>query len=450
MSALRISPFISPPLYRVVPRPSQIAASVRRASAAFVGCALSLLPIHPTRAQRLSPLAAPPDWGRLARFAKTLTAEDAKSLLEGVYAPNGAAGSTVRFERRDGTAVLVAQSSPGAAVVVPLADAPAACVPAPVAWRPLPHPAPDPDCPLAGVRIALDPGHLGGPFARMEERWLQFGDAPPVREGDLTLRVAERLAPALARLGAEVLWVRSTDGPTTPLRPGDLLATAEGILRADGVTPLPNNLVPPRGDPSRERSVAWQADRLFYRVAEIRSRARRVNETLRPDLVICIHFNAEPWGDPRQPDLVDVDHLHLLVNGAYSPGDLAYDDVRFAMLLRLLSGTHPAELGVSEAVARALARATGLPPYRYSSPNALPVGHTPYLWARNLLANRIYECPVIYTEAHVMNGRPFFDRFLAGEYEGWRLFEGAWHEDLYQEYAHGIAEGLRRYCLGQE
>ena len=39
---------------------------------------------------------------------------------------------------------------------------------------------------------------------------------------------------------------------------------------------------------------------LFYRLSEIHSRARLVNESIKnTDLVICLHINAAPWKDPE-------------------------------------------------------------------------------------------------------------------------------------------------------
>ena len=111
---------------------------------------------------------------------------------------------------------------------------------------------------------------------------------------------------------------------------------------------------------------------------------------------------------PSHPVLVSVNHLHLLINGAYSSGELGFDDERFAMLWKLLNQTYPEELACSECLAESMARMTGLPPYRYSGSNAKCVGHSGYVWARNLLANRLYECPVIFIEAYVINSQEFF------------------------------------------
>jgi hypothetical protein len=92
-----------------------------------------------------------------------------------------------------------------------------------------------------------------------------------------------------------------------------------------------------------------------------------------------------------------------------------------------------------------MARVTGLPPYQYSSPNAKSVGISGYVWARNLLANRLYECPVIYIEPYVMNSQDFFARIQAGEYAGLRNFGGVMRPNIFEEYAQGVVDGLADY-----
>ncbi len=96
-----------------------------------------------------------------------------------------------------------------------------------------------------------------------------------------------------------------------------------------------------------------------------------MNAQLRPDITLCLHFNAEAWDDPKSPRLTDRNHLHLLVNGSYSQPELNYDDVRFEMLQRLLSRTHEEELPLAESSAAAMARRTQLPPYEYTTDNVL-------------------------------------------------------------------------------
>jgi hypothetical protein len=115
------------------------------------------------------------------------------------------------------------------------------------------------------------------------------------------------------------------------------------------------------------------------------------------------------------------------------------------MLLKLLNRTYPEELACSESVAASMARITGLPAYRYSTSNAKSMGSSGYVWARNLLANRLYECPVIFIEPYVMNSEEFFARFRAGEYEGLRNFGGVMRQNIFEEYVEGIVEGLAAY-----
>ena len=41
--------------------------------------------------------------------------------------------------------------------------------------------------------IAIDPGHIGGEWSQMERRHFRLGTDQPVKEGDLTYQVAQRL-----------------------------------------------------------------------------------------------------------------------------------------------------------------------------------------------------------------------------------------------------------------
>jgi hypothetical protein len=406
----------------------------------FLLCWVISLPIiRPASAEHLSPLSSAPDWKILDAFQQTITHDEFTQLLSEVYAPGVDLApwfsielTQVRISEGDGNWFTLKFSDSSTIKATPRY------------WRtvePLPS---DPDRPLSGLKVALDPGHLGGAWAKMEERWFQINDFKPVTEGDLTLRVAQLIAPRLAALGAQVLWVRSRPGPVTTLSPETLRGLAFLTLVARGVHPISQSYTGPF-DPWREHSIQWEAEKLFYRVAEIHDRATAVNTVLQPDFTLCLHFNAEPWGNPMHPTLVDTNHLHFIVNGGYSAGELAYDDVRFAMLIKLLDHSFIQEKGIAESLAAYMAPVTWLPPFHYHTHNAVPIGKTGYLWARNLLANRLYQCPVAYIECYVMNSHEFFARFQAGEYEGLRSFNGVMRKNIYEEYAEGVVEGIEAY-----
>ena len=279
----------------------------------------------------------------------------------------------------------------------------------------------------------------------MEERWFQVDDTKPIQEGDLTLQVARLLAPRLRQLGAKVSYVRNSDEPTTAKRPDDFRELARKILIKNGV-PQPRAEVLDPNDPAKEQTIRWQSEILFYRYSEIRRRAVRVNFKLHPDLVLCLHFNAEGWGDPKNPTLTDTDHLHLLVNGSYLAEELEFDDERFEMIRRLLSRAYDEELPLADAVAVAMARETGLPPYQYPSTNSTTkVGTSGYVYARNLLATRLYRCPVVYCEPYVMNSKDVFARIQVGDYEGTRNVNRVEHKSIFREYAGSVVDGLADY-----
>lgn len=414
-------------------------------------CGLALFAIHLAlsvstigAADNLGVLGARPRWKVLENYQETITHDEFARWLQTVYCTHGLPDQLISvgpdsvriLTSRDPLKYFTLRFAPDdrARATVPRLWHPAHALPAAPAGKP-----------LRGLRIALDPGHLGGPWARMEERWLQVGDTLPVTEGDLTLRVARVIAPRLRELGAKVSFVRKSTEPVTPLRPDDFKDLARKILINNGV-PQPRQELLNADDPEKEHTIRWQSEILFYRYSEIRRRAVLVNTKLHPDLVLCLHFNAEAWGDPKNPILIDHNHFHLLVNGSYLEQELELDDERFEMIRRLLSRASEEELPLAETVAANMARETGLPPYQYPTDNyATKVGTSGYVYARNLLATRLYRCPVVYCEPYVMNSREGYERMQAGDYEGTRLVHGVERKSIIREYADSVVEGLVEY-----
>lgn len=140
-------------------------------------------------------------------------------------------------------------------------------------------------------------------------------------------------------------------------------------------------------------------------------------------------------------------HFHILLNGAYTEGEVRLADQRFAMLEKLLQRTHREEAQVAKTIAEIFARRSGLPPYEYSpyGNNYRNIPGSPYLYARNLLANRLYDCPVIFMEPYVMNSIVDYARIQAGDYEGLRPINGTLKPSIFREYAGSLAVGLARH-----
>ena len=408
---------------------------------------IALAPLALARgSQPVSVLAERPEWSDLAPFQKTITRADFLRLLDTVYAPGGAWKGCIDV---DGESARIHQPGErGSDFRLEFAPSDAAAAPVPRYWTPPGARKTVPGKPLAGYTIALDPGHLGGSWAKMEERWFQISkETQPVMEGDMVWLTAQHLAERLKALGAHVQMVRNGSEPVTGERPRSLRSEARAELAREGIE-HPNEHYAGPNDLFKTQTVQWQSELLFYRISEIRARAQRINAKLQPDLVICLHCNAEEWGDPAHPQLTDKNHLHLLVNGNYHAGELALADVRHEMLLKLLSRSARVELPLSSRVASSLASATGLPPYAYHNGKGLPT-QSPYVWTRNLLASRLYRCPVLYCEPYVMNSQAVFERVQLGDYDGVKTLEGVERKSLYREYADAVAEGVARYFTEQ-
>lgn len=360
-------------------------------------------PLPPT----LANLGLLPDWSTLEKYQKTITRHTFTERLRGVYTKLGGYEEWITIHQkhaeirhRDGVFTLKfsdENAEPSGSIWN---------------WKTkeiLPHAE---ESPLLGYHIALDPGHIGGNFSMIEGRHLEYGNHAPIQEGSMTLLTAQHLKSLLEELGARVTLVRDQNEPVTPTRPSDY---------------------------TKGRSKQF-AEKLFYRTAEIRARAELVNHNIQPDLVVCLHFNAT-----GSPVPIPGQDFHILLNGAYHPGELSHEDERFQMLQRLLSGTIEEEVPIAKSVADSFVAYTELPPYEYRPDHPYSVKIADFIFARNLLANRLYQCPVIFLEPYTMNSTEFIKRHKAGDYEGYKNVDGKPRLSVYREYAQAVADGLASY-----
>lgn len=362
---------------------------------------------------RLAPLGDPPEWSKLDRFQKTMTRGEFENLLRTVYTKTDSAWRPWIEIAGDHALIRTHAADPEKNFRLDFSSSPRSLPTFGWDWARASGLPPAPEGkPLSGLHIAIDPGHIGGDFARMEERDLSYGGHDPIREGEMTLLTSQRLRPKLEALGARVTLVRERNEPVTELRPEDFSEMSESRLATE---------------------------KFFYRTAEIRARAELVNEIIRPDLVLCLHFNASGSPVPRPGQ-----DFHLLLNGAYHGSELAHDDERFQMLTKILSRVYREELPLARAFATSFAAITRLPAYQYpaDNPYAVQIDSDPFLWARNLLANRLYECPVFFFEPYTMNSPEFIERHRLGDYEGTKTVNGEERLSLFEEYAQAITAGL--------
>ena len=122
-------------------------------------------------------------------------------------------------------------------------------------------------------------------------------------------------------------------------------------------------------------------------------------------------------------------------------GELAYDDQRFELIWRLLNRWSVMEQHLAEALSHSFSQVTGMPTFSYKGPNALKIGEVPGVWARNLLANRIYRCPVVFLEPYVANSQAIYPRVQKWIKEGEGDAFG-----LVSEYTEAVLMGLQNWA----
>jgi hypothetical protein len=411
------------------------------------------LAVTQSRASGLSPLAPVPDWSALNAYQQTISRHEFARLIDSVYSPDGAFWNYADIDDRR---VVIYSDLAKAHLLFTLRFAADEASAAPLPYKYITHStSTDPARPLKGIKIALDPGHIGGDWAKLEARWFQIGDDPPVMEAQLALTTCKRLAELLEADGATVIWAKKNLEPVTSLRPEDLHREAIAALsltkpRDDPTTPsflfgirMPHLSHTTTGAATENR-VDNEAALLFYRVAEIRARGDVVNPQ-HPDLTICVHYNADDWGDPDHPTLTAHSGLIIFVNGCYEKGELVYDDYKYDMLRKLLDRTAVQEMRGCALVGQSMLDTFKYPPDVAPKFSARRVTDVPSVYTRDLLANRIYHGPVIYCEGPYMNARDAYYRIIAGDYLGMKTIQGQSVPSIYRDYANSVEKGVLKY-----
>jgi hypothetical protein len=299
------------------------------------------------------------------------------------------------------------------------------------------------DKPLNGLRVAIDPGHIGGPWAQMEERSTRYHGSAPVQEGDLNLITGRILKQELTDLGASVFEVRDSTEPVTPYRPADMLPEAREMLLAHASHSTKLRALPvDKLNLLFGSRVMELAEFLFYRCSEIKERGNRIRNNFVPDITITLYIDATPGSGRGR--LTAGNANIFFVHGAYTRSEMADPEMQRRCVYKMVEGSSAIESEVASDIANVFAQRTGLGPVKYgdSATTRKVLDDNPYVVARNLAANRVYDGPVVCTEPYFMNNKVVYQRLLAGDYQGQRVFNGKPYTSIFREYADCVAQGL--------
>ncbi len=390
-------------------------------------------------------LPTPNEWFTIDPYQGTITRQQFEQKLRNLYDPFSAFASYLDIN--DSRVVIYPSPHERRVPQFTLNFAPPTQIHAAPRWFRTPeefraesHPL---DRPLNGLRVAIDPGHIGGPWAQMEERSTRYHGSAPVQEGDLNLITGRLLKQELTDMGASVFVVRDSTEPVTPYRPDDLLPEARDLLVQHSSHSTSLKAFPPdKLDLLFGHRLMDLAEFLFYRCSEIKERGNRIRNNFVPDITVTLYIDATPGSGRGR--VTSANANIFFVQGSYTSTEMADPEMRQRCVYKMVEGGSDIEAEVASDISNVFTQRTGLKPVGYgnSSTTRQVIPNNPYVVARNLAANREYDGPVVCTEPYFMNNQIVYQRLLAGDYEWQKIFDGKNYGSIFREYADCVAQGL--------
>ncbi|MEM6271103.1 MAG: hypothetical protein AAF998_16820 [Bacteroidota bacterium] len=293
-----------------------------------------------------------------------------------------------------------------------------------------------PDRPLKGLRIALDPGHLGGTmdFARkIERKFVRMRPAPrqgisqeiAFNEGNLALATAYILKTQFEAAGATVLLTRTGEGKSS------LGLDLDEWLRAERKRANPNAPIGTTSDTeaallkyagqnyatdeglSGKDSLWWcsqASKRDIYRIPflkqDFRNRAAMIN-AFQPHLTLIIHYNIHEKNEVDRAGYlkpVPFNYCMAFIPGSFMRGELDEPEERLAFLIKLLTDAPESSQRLCAAVLEQHERQLDVPimewdsTLRYLEKASLPT-EARGVFARNLSLTRLVHGTICFGES---------------------------------------------------
>ncbi len=275
----------------------------------------------------------------------------------------------------------------------------------------------NPHLPLKGLRVAIDPGHMGGQYAKIEEKYIDL-DLPHKNnenlsfdEGTLTVTTAKLLAQKLEAMGAKVFLTKSSPGEAAyPL-------SFQQWVEKDFAQAV-ENMVALRTDPLiqqqerewwQERATATEIFKSTYNFLDLNRRAELIN-AFNPHLTVSCHYNLGGIydRDGKTPG-TQTDYTLFFVPGAFKRGSMKDEAYRNSSLKNARSRYEFVRLLVTDDIEKSIDLAQIARKHTQNTLR-LPMGDDcSYLnvlclkaqsgiYHRNLTLLRLVHGPVLYAE----------------------------------------------------
>lgn len=273
--------------------------------------------------------------------------------------------------------------------------------------------------PLAGLKIAIDPGHIGGQYARLEERYIdllpraqqQIFEPLTFHEGALTTRTAEKLKRELEALGAIVLLTKTAPGETVIKKPFEIWLKEDFNWAVDQLIAMQANPALQQKELLYWKNEASPTDifRATYNYLDLEERAEKIN-AFNPHLTLSCHYNLGGDYDKngKNPG-IDFDYTLFFVPGAFKKGttkDEAFKNAslkkpraRYEFIRLLVTQDIEESVEIAKIALRECQNTFKLPTGDDCAYlNHLSIKHSPGIYYRNLTLNRLVHSPILYGE----------------------------------------------------
>ena len=247
---------------------------------------------------------------------------------------------------------------------------------------------------LSQVKIAIDPGHFGGQYARLEKRYvyIEHGENKlSFDEGTLAFLTALHLKKRLEERGVSVLLTRQMIG--------------KGAYREDFFDWL------------RQHPEYWETKeilptifRSYYNVIDLRERARMINE-YHPDLTIIIHYNAcnsDSVYFPQRTQITDRNFNLVFIPGAFFKEELTTVEDRYHFLRFICTQDLENSYHIAHKLMENFTLRLKVPPFSLSQ--NCRSGFSGYslmledgIFSRNLCLTRLVQGALCYGESLIQN-----------------------------------------------
>ncbi len=251
---------------------------------------------------------------------------------------------------------------------------------------------------LNNLRIAIDPGHLGGDFAFIEQRYIKMPkNGPPTiffSEGNLTLLTALLLKQWFENEGSIVLLTKDQFGQSVYEKNFYEWLKEDGPKLFSGI--------------ENESNLNQSLSQIFtnhYNRLDLAARAKKIN-AFKPHLTLILHYNAHGIGDTNH-HTEDYNYNMVFIGGGFRNGELSTKENRNEFLRLLLTDHIDHSLQLSTSIINEMADKLQVSavtsedpvPYLITSSKHLNNG----IYARNLFLTRMVNSPLCYGETLCQN-----------------------------------------------